>query len=524
MATEDGEEAVMTMQEVAEEQDEEENDFVDEEVEDLDFDFLSEIEFVNTELLDCPVHNAEDMRQLVTPSTHAWKDLEIDKLPTIFQIDSSKEYQWLLAKEEIFHIKKQLNEIVRQDITPTNCTEALLVHYLGPSSKIAEILQLELDLDTEMYLRFMAAFCMQSAYRVSSTELFHPESLLSEKIPIDENKYNEIWKLMAEKKKLQDSQIRSTRQGTPIWESLEGIVNTQFREVSIDGRTGRISIALDDDKIWFGSQTSGFADLFNLKFTTHVKPNRKGIIGHTAITTGANIPLGIVFERTKDKTLSCFTRMLDFLFSRDGSTDLRNVSVHSDRGYMIPSIVFEYLLSNGAEVVGTVKRMTQCWPFTYKQKIDNDKDKRTIIDVKGAPTLFLKSCKVGEKFLFASAFRNGSQSVATAVSSIHKTFMWEGIVLKNAELRKYNENNSALVSSFFEKVNLDADAGGESAEDNTESESIMNTLLQEKIVPYTLRQGKSFIIILFISFSMLLLTYHFIFQVHQIGTSFVNLA
>ena len=105
MAIEDGEEAVITMQEVAEEQDEEENDFFDEEVEDLDFDFLSEIEFANTELLDCPVHNAEDMRQLVTPSTHAWKDLEIDKLPTIFQIDSSKEYQWLLAKEEIFHIK-----------------------------------------------------------------------------------------------------------------------------------------------------------------------------------------------------------------------------------------------------------------------------------------------------------------------------------------------------------------------------------------------------------------------------------
>ena len=154
-------------------------------------------------------------------------------------------------------------------------------------------------------------------------------------------------------------------------------------------------------------------DKRNLKYTTHVKANRKGLIAHTAVSTGVMIPLGICFERVSDKTLDCFERILGFLFGFS-STSLQNVHVHSDRGYMIPRIVFEYFISNGAEVFGTMKRMAQCWPFTYKQKFQQN-DKRTVIDVKGAPTLFLKWCKAGSKYLFASAFCSGSESVATAV-------------------------------------------------------------------------------------------------------------
>jgi hypothetical protein len=79
------------------------------------------------------------------------------------------------------------------------------------------------------------------------------------------------------------------------------------------------------------------------------------------VSTALTLPLGIAFERTKDSSPSCFKRLLDYSFGRDGATDLHNVSVHSDHGYMIPSLVFDYLLSQDADVVGTVKRMAQCW-------------------------------------------------------------------------------------------------------------------------------------------------------------------
>ena len=104
------------------------------------------------------------------------------------------------------------------------------------------------------------------------------------------------------------------------------------------GRDGRVSIALDDDKIWLNISNSRARDLFNLKCSTHVKSNRKGIIAHTAVSTAVNIPLSIVFEKSKDSTIDCFKRSLDFLFGQNGSANLGNVSLHSDRSYMIPNL------------------------------------------------------------------------------------------------------------------------------------------------------------------------------------------
>ena len=151
---------------------------------------------------------------------------------------------------------------------------------------------------------------------------------------------------------------------------------------------------------------------------------------------------------------------------------------------MIPNLVFEYLISAGAEVVGTVKRMAQCWPFTYDQKLKAT-DKRTLIDTKGAPTLFLKWCKVGVKYLFASAFRNGSGSVATAISTLHNQHQWERVVLKKNELELYKRDNSSLLDLFFMRVDC-LHLNNESEEEK----ETMKQLLEEKINPIILRQGK----------------------------------
>ncbi len=117
---------------------------------------------------------------------------------------------------------------------------------------------------------------------------------------------------------------------------------------------------------------------------------------------------------------------------------------------MIPSLVFEYLIAAGAEVVGTVKRMAQCWPFTFNQVLAKS-DKRTLVDTQGAPALFLKWCKAGYKYVFASAFRNGSGSVATAISTMRTQHQWEGIASKQNEAREYKEG-LPLTKYFFQRV------------------------------------------------------------------------
>ena len=112
----------------------------------------------------------------------------------------------------------------------------------------------------------------------------------------------------------------------------------------------------------------------------------------------------------------------------------------------IPALVFGNLLMLGAELVGTVKRKAQCFPYTFNQKL-KENDKHDLVDTKGAPTLFLKWCKVGAKFIFASAFRNGTDRVATAISTIKHH--WEGTVLDSSEFRRYKEDKSSLIPDFF---------------------------------------------------------------------------
>ena len=389
-------------------------------------------------------------------------------------MDSSKDIQWKLAKDEINHVRRQVQHLLSIDEYKNVNMEEIIMFTLGPDSNAGLYLQAELELDKKTYLQFMGTLCIQAAYHISSTQLFQDTSLLKEHLSISEERYNEIWKLMANKKKIPPTRISSSQRELPLWEGLELIVNDILRSVSITGRDGRISVALDDDKIWMNLSDSIGSDLFNIKYATHVKPNRKGIIAHTAVSTAVNIPLGIVFERTRDTTLDCFKRILDFLFCQNGETNLRNVSVHSDRGYMIPNLVFEYLISSGAEVVGTVKRMAQCWPFTYEQTL-KEGDRRTLIDPKGAATLFLKWCKAGHKYVFASAFRNGSGSVATAISTMHTQHQWEGIVLKQSELFDYKNNDTSLVSNFFNRISdFDEDGVNESEEEKFVLESSYN--------------------------------------------------
>ncbi len=174
--------------------------------------------------------------------------------------------------------------------------------------------------------------------------------------------------------------------------------------------------------------------------------------------------------------------------SRDGNA-LRNCTLHSDRGYMLPAIVFEFLLSNGAHALGTTKQfLGKCWPFTFNQKLSAN-DRRTSIDPKGAPTLFMKECTLdrnSRRKMFATAFRNGTDKVATAVSSFHSELQWEGIVKHNHELRAYESDKTSLRLNFFQRVNdLFPD------ERNYEEEELIDSILDEKIVPVTLRQGLS---------------------------------
>jgi hypothetical protein len=165
-----------------------------------------------------------------------------------------------------------------------------------------------------------------------------------------------------------------------------------------------------------------------------------GMVLHTAFSTGHLIPVACTFERVKENTQSCYQRIFTRLFGRNGDVDLRNVDVHSDHGYSLPSVVFEFLNASGANVVCRVKRFLLCWPLHYGPKhIENDP--RTHIDEFGEPTLYVKMVNLPKRVV-AGAFRNGSGSVSTIFSSLHHVFEWEGIPYHEASKLSISYDNN----------------------------------------------------------------------------------
>ena len=212
-------------------------------------DFFDEAEFNENEHHNCNLSPEELDEFLNPPSVDKWEDYLSTDNPTFVTINSSKAKQWNIAKSEIAHVRNRLKELISENDELPNRKE-ILFFLLGPESDVGMFLKKELELTNEDYLNFISTICVQSAYLVSSTELFDKASLLKGSLNIDEASYNKMWRVFAEKKKVSQSSISTSRREQPIWASLEHLVNVVLREISITGRDGEISIALDDDKVW----------------------------------------------------------------------------------------------------------------------------------------------------------------------------------------------------------------------------------------------------------------------------------
>ena len=92
----------------------------------------------------------------LSPSQETWKDFLSEKNEAFITMDGSKAKQWELAKKEIKHIRRRINDLVPEEnrINDSVQMKDLVKLYLGPESKIGIFLQEELDLDKETYRKW----------------------------------------------------------------------------------------------------------------------------------------------------------------------------------------------------------------------------------------------------------------------------------------------------------------------------------------------------------------------------------
>lgn len=425
------------------------------------------------------------------PFPEEWEDVEVSKDNTKFTIDQSKNTQWKMAKDEITHVRDRFSVLSGIDFQNVKFDD-IVKYYFGSESEFGKLMQRELGIEDVTYLEFMHTVCIHAGYNQTPSQLYDEKGLLSRYLLMAKEEYVGLWEKLSLHGKMQRNNfIGEGRLEKYMWEKMEDLANEIFRETVIATRRGAITISLDDDKVWCDISHSTQFDTFGLKYTHHTRPNRKGFTDHNAISSGAQIPLNLQFERKRDSAVSCFKRIMGFLFGRTGGgiekPDLRNVIVASDRGYMVPTLVFQYLIPCGGSFVGTTKRLLQGWPFTFNQEI-KETDGRELVPMKGAATLYVKKIKRHDKTIFSTAFRNGSGKVNTTISSIHRNHHWEGVAYYPSEARLYEskDRNTRLAMVNRGLARVDEINPGANAADQGK----INFIRDRVVKVLTIRQGK----------------------------------
>ena len=195
--------------------------------------------------------------------------------------------------------------------------------------------------------------------------------------------------------------------------------------------------------------------------------------------------IGVAAEKIGESSFICFTRLFNFMFGTNSGgqnvPNMQNVEIASDRGYMTIGLVFAYLITAGADLIGTVKRALS-WPFTYDQKLGAN-DKHTKVESKGAPALFVKTVNESAKMVTASSFRNGSDSVSNTISTIHRGHHWEGIALNENHHQEYENDNTSMHRYTFNRDVCFSDV--------SQAEKEIIDQLKAKVDPITIAQGSA---------------------------------
>jgi hypothetical protein len=152
-----------------------------------------------------------------------------------------------------------------------------------------------------------------------------------------------------------------------------------------------------------------------------------------------------------------------------------NTEIAIDRGYCIPSLLYDFLLPSGCDVIGTVKR-SPMFPFTYDQKTGPG-DLRQSINPAGFKTLFVKKLTVSNKEITGIAYRDGKGGITLGLTTHSQMRHWD-LVLSNPQDFTQTSMNEGK-ERRFKKINNEED----SAEDHS------NMLSQLSVMPLTTKQN-----------------------------------
>jgi hypothetical protein len=109
-------------------------------------DFLNGSFYNQNELSDCYLSELE-LQSFLAPPQETWHDYLPHENEALITMDSSKDIQWKLAKDEINHVRRQVQHLLSIDDYKNVNLEQIIMFALGLDSKAGSYLQAELELD-----------------------------------------------------------------------------------------------------------------------------------------------------------------------------------------------------------------------------------------------------------------------------------------------------------------------------------------------------------------------------------------
>lgn len=327
------------------------------------------------------------------PSVASWKDVDSDIVTAT--IGEATEIVWKEGKDEIGFFRRKV--FMPKFHTEKPSLKQIADLLFGPNSSIVRLFQQKLGYNHAEFSNFMRTFFVQSAYRLSATQMYSKESYIRTLSLMAKEAYIMMWKKVGKCNLPEDYAAYSHVSGQTFWAGLEAALNADLQEHVLpsflaDDEVEQFRAIFDDDKMHFnlkpGNQTA------SLKQSQHIRDNRKGPVCHHSVLSASGVLIGCTFERPGDKTTSCTQRIVKSqmvpMQGGDASEvqNLSRLTVGGDRAYQNQDLFFGTFIPSGARVLGT-KARSRDNPFCFGWTLDS-KDKQQDVPMNGAKTLMIK--------------------------------------------------------------------------------------------------------------------------------------
>ena len=289
---------------------------------------------------------------VVVPPLSHWKEHGFFERYTV-TVAKGKRFMWDQTKKEVLMIKRNISELrLPEDMAGMAASELYKVYQtlFGSSSLLCATFQRYLTMKKVDYLHFMLTYVLSCKNQQSAATL-HSSMEINSKILMPLEKYTAFWS------KIRD--MESSRRQAEFWKLVEDAVNRQLRLLFVSSEsTFPYHIGFDDDKVHF--DFSSKTNMQGLSPQVHQKDNRRGLTLHTCAYSATCVPVTVSFQRSGESVQDTYYRSMQDVFGTGsgGLPCLRGVTLASDRGYWEKTILFGQMLEAGADVIGTVKRVS----------------------------------------------------------------------------------------------------------------------------------------------------------------------